>query len=101
VHGAYEEIARAVEERLAPDARVASAVGWHLSVYLGRPVHSLVFAIRRSGDVASAEGVIDRYGLNTVVLTRLSEAERGALPYFEKRYAGESAGPARVFRVRP
>lgn len=95
--------ARAFEERLAPDARLGARVGWHYALLLDRPVWSLRFAIDRSPkrNVAAMEEVIDRYGLNTIVVGP-DKIESFYLPYLMSRYGqGERAGEGWVFRVRP
>jgi hypothetical protein len=113
-HHARIEQARAWNEHLPPDARLASAIGWHHSLYVGRMVHSLYFAIRRRaraddpGDgrpadpsvMKAAEEVIDRYGLNTVILST-DPSDLSMLGYFQRKYGnGVRAGDGWVFRVR-
>jgi hypothetical protein len=114
-HEANLEQARDWNEHLAPDARCASAIGWHHSLYLGRMVHSLYFAIRRraraddAGDgrpadpsvMQAAEEVLDKYGLNTVILSN-DPSDLSMLAYFQRKYGnGLRAGEGWVFRVRP
>jgi hypothetical protein len=114
-HHARIEQSRAWNERLPADARVATAIGWHHSVYLGRPVYSLYFAIRRKAreadarglkgparnEMSGAEEVIDKYGINTVILDA-NPSDRSLLPYFQLRYGnGVRAGEGWIFRVRP
>jgi hypothetical protein len=98
----YRSTCAAFAEHLAPDAVLAAPVGWHYAVYLDRPVYSLFFAVRRADDMQAAESVIDRYGVNTVVLSARVPADQAMLPYFEARYAGrvERSGESYVFRVR-
>jgi hypothetical protein len=113
-HRARIEQARAWNERLAPDARVASAIGWHHSVYLGRTVYSLLFAVRRRArdadaraamgadrnEMQAAEDVIDKYGVNSVILSG-GPSDQWPLPYFQRRYGpGLRAGDGWIFRVR-
>ena len=84
------------------DAVLAAGQGFHYGVYLDRPVVSLVHAVRRAHRRDAAEQIIDRYGVNTVVLSPLVEPDRRLAPYFIRRYGpGEPAGEARVWRVRP
>jgi len=114
-HAARVEQARAWNERLPSDARIASAIGWHHSVYLGRDVYSLLFAVRRRArdadargvrgaarnEMQAAEEVIDKYRVNTVILSGEAE-DQWPLPYFERRYGpGVRAGDGWIFRVRP
>jgi hypothetical protein len=114
-HRANIEQAQAWNEKLPADARLATAIGWHHSVYLGRTVHSLYFAVRRKAREADAKGlegaarnemsgaeeVIDKYGLNTVILDA-SRSDQSMVPYFQLRYRnGVRAGDGWIFRVRP
>jgi 4-amino-4-deoxy-L-arabinose transferase-like glycosyltransferase len=95
--------ARAFAEALPPDARLGARVGWHYALLLERPVWSLRFAIDRSPkrNVAAMEGVIDRYGLNTVLIGP-SKIESFYLPYLTATYGdGQRVGDGWVFRVRP
>jgi hypothetical protein len=101
-HRELAALASSIESVLAPDARLAAGQGFHYGVYLDRPVYSLVHAVRRAHRRDAAEQIIDRYGLNTVVLSPLIEPDRRLAPYFIRRYGlGEPAGEARVWRVRP
>ncbi len=101
-HRAFVELAAAVTERLAPDARLAAGQGLHYGVYLDRPVYSLMHAVRRLGLPDGAEEIIDKYRINTVLLSQLVPQDEALAPYFEERYGpGERAGSARVWRVRP
>jgi arylsulfatase len=100
-HARMVETAAAVEAALAADARLASAQGFHFAAYLGRPVYNLIHASRRAGRVDAAELVIDKYGLNTVVLSPASAQDRPFVEYFERAYGpGQAAGEALVWRVR-
>lgn len=116
-HQARIEQARAWNEQLPSDARLATSIGWHHSVYVGRTVHSLYFAIRRKTREADALGltggkraemqmqgaeeVIDKYHLNTVILDA-NPSDQSLLNYFRRRYGpGVRAGEGWIFRVRP
>ena len=84
------------------NARVAAPIGWHLSVYLDRPVYSLLFAVRRADDVGAVEPVIDKYRVNTVILWSAIPADQSMIPYFQKNYEGEAtAAGGHLYRVRP
>lgn len=115
LHRSRIEQAQAWNERLPSDARLAGMIGWHHSVYVGRPVHSLHFAIRRKARQADARGakgadrnemqgaeeVFDKYGLNTVLLSG-DPSDLYYLPHFQRRYGpGVRAGEGWIFRVRP
>ena len=114
-HRANLEQAREWNGRLLPDARLAAPIGWHDSVYLGRPVYTLYFAIQRKAresgargsrgaqrnDMQGAEDVIDKYDLNTVILGRAA-SDVALLPYFQRKYGpGIRAGEGWIFRARP
>jgi hypothetical protein len=99
-HDRFQTLCDDVAAKLAPDAQLAAEKGWHLSVYLNRPVHSLRLAVRRDGLRAGAESVIDRYDLNTVLVL---ENQRDYGAYFAKRYAGRlrrAAESTMIVRVR-
>jgi hypothetical protein len=100
-HRVYGDITRRFDERLSPADTLASMRGWHYSVYLDRPVFSLEFAVERAGRPAAAESLIDRYGIDTVLLSPANPVDRPVVEYFESRYGAEELDPlARVYRVR-
>jgi hypothetical protein len=99
LHGAWTALCSALSANLPADARLAASIGWHYSVYLDRPVHSLLFAVRRAG-VAGVEDVIDKYGIDTVILSDFTQPERSMREYFEKRYGVRSVGRGAIVRVR-
>lgn len=102
VHAAYTRACDGFRSRLASDARVAAPIGWHYAIFLDRAVYSLFFAVRRGGDMQAAERVIDKYGINTVVLWAAVPADKSMLAYFQQRYGGDATpGGGFVFRVRP
>src|SRR4029078_753647 len=101
-HLRYEQFAKEVRAALPADARVASDVGWHYAVYLDRPVYSLKFAVERAKSIAASEDVIDRYGIDTVLLWNFITPELRLVPYFESKYprpATLDGGGGYVFRV--
>ena len=88
--------------QLEPDARLASWQGWHYAVFLDRPVYSLKFAFERARNPDALEKTIDKYGVNTVILSPRASNDAPILPYFSDRYvARRPRGIAHVFRVRP
>jgi len=94
----------AVETCLEPDARLGTGHNWMYSVLLERPVASLFFRMHRQGDdVLAVEGVIDKYDLNTIVLSPARGIDRKLIPYFQEHYPAtmRMAGQLHVFRVRP
>ncbi len=102
---ARRELAAACNASLPKDARLASNIGWHWSVFLERPVYSLFFAARRSGRPEGAEAVIDTYGVDTVILRVDPPEDPVFLNYFATKYgrpaiAGGSGAAAAIFRVR-
>lgn len=101
-HRRYTQFAADVNAALPPDARIAAAIGWHHAVFLDRPVYSLFFGLRRAGTNEGAERVIDRYGIDTVVVWPVTPADRGLLPWLASRHApGRRVGEAVIYRVRP
>lgn len=122
LHEAYVESARRVNARLAPEARLGAYRGWHHAVFLERPVFSFEHACERaSGPEAARSGaldpagvgtateeIIDKYGLDTVLVTELGlpppvqRAERAFAAQLARRYgAPEDGAPAtRLVRVR-
>jgi hypothetical protein len=101
-HETFMAVASAVRGGLEPGARIGAPLGFHYSVLLDRPVYSLNFAVQRAGRMAAAEDIIDKYGLNTVILSPLFDEDRLILPYFVKQYGLSPTGqPAYVLRVRP
>jgi hypothetical protein len=100
-HRMMSQNSRGLEEKLDPEACVASAHGFFYSVYLQRPVYSLSLAARRAGHVDAVEQVIDRYGIDTVVLSPAIPVEQRLLGYIDARYdAVARAGTSLVFPVR-
>jgi hypothetical protein len=101
-HQAYSRFCSEVESQLPSDARLAAPIGWHYSVYLNRPVYSLMFAIRRAGNVGGAESVIDKYGVNTVILAPFTAPERELMKYFQQRYGSvmHTSQGGMIVRVR-
>jgi len=95
-------VARSVRDRLGAEDRLASARGPLWSVYLDRPVYNLRHAIRRAGRVEAAEAVLDRYGIDQVLLSPADPDDAPLVPYFTRVYgAGSAVGSARLWRVRP
>lgn len=101
-HQKLFERCAAIEEQLAPDARLATSFFWHYGVCLDRPVFSLWFTTERNhGWLPSAEPMIDKYEINTVVLTGAFPLDGRFLKYFGERYGFEhEPGSVFVARVR-
>jgi 4-amino-4-deoxy-L-arabinose transferase-like glycosyltransferase len=102
LHRAYLDTAAQVAPRLTPETRLGAYRGWHHAVYLGRPVYSFEQAVERGGNPAACEAILDKYGLDTVLLTPLGlpepvqRAERAFAAYVARRYGGPELGVTRV-----
>ncbi|HED67006.1 MAG TPA: hypothetical protein ENJ09_15800 [Planctomycetes bacterium] len=101
------EITRRFEARLQPDAVLGSYRAWHYAVLMERPIFALEFVVKRhldpetnQLDTRPLEELIDRYGINTVVLSPARRIDREILPYFEGKYGKQPDPLARVYRVR-
>lgn len=100
---AFEQLAADIAPRLAPDAVLAAPMrGWYFSIFLDRPVYSLNFAFDRARDMRAVEQLIDRYRIDTVLLSPWTDiAGRPMLPYFQARYPQlERVGTGAIARVR-
>ena len=80
---------------------LASNRPWHYAVLMDRHVYALEFVIRRSNEPEEVEALIDRYGIDTVLLSPAGDKDRDVLPYFEAVYGSQTGPLARVYRVRP
>lgn len=101
-HRAYAAVAAAVAPALNPDDRIAAGLGQHYAVHLGRPVYSFVMAIRRDHNrLRAADAIVEKYGIDTILLSPLVPFETEALlPHFERRYGpAQRLGPAYLIRV--
>ena len=85
-----------------PTASWPAPIGWHYSVYLERPVWSLFFAVRRADDMQAAERVIERHGVDRVLLAPRVPSDAAMLPWFLERYGDRARGgpESTVIRVR-
>jgi 4-amino-4-deoxy-L-arabinose transferase-like glycosyltransferase len=99
-HAHAEALARDLGVHLPSEARVAAPLGWHHSIYLGRPVWSLYFAVRRTKSIEAIEQIIDKYRIDHVVMSVDPPDDPVMLAWFRARYREESAGSGAVFRVR-
>ena len=92
-----------IEAWSEPDAVLASGRAWHLGVLLKRPVYALEFTWLRHRRPEELEQLIERYGINTVVLTAWEARDRMlANQYIDERYgaAKKSDAYVSVYRVR-
>ncbi|MFN0245012.1 MAG: ArnT family glycosyltransferase [Planctomycetota bacterium] len=102
-HAAFEALSAELAPRLAPsDVLAAPMKGWYFSVFLDRPVYSLYFAWDRARDMRAVEALIDRYGVDTVLLSPWTDvAGKPMLPYFQARYPRfERLATGAIARVR-
>ena len=83
--GRMRHAAKQLESRIPAEATLASVRGFHLHMLLDRPVYSLRWAGRRAAGVAGIESVIERYGIDTVILEPSQELDRSFEPYFVER----------------
>ena len=90
----YEAVAQEIDERFDEEARFAAPIGWHLNVYLERPVYSLLFAAQKKSDRGIDQVIADR-NIDAVLLIPSEgkwEAEYIGR-YLEERYGpGEDLG---------
>lgn len=84
-HVFYERFAAEVAAAVPADRRVASPIGWHLAVFLDRPVWSLFFSMRRAGGPEGALAAIDRHRIDAVALSPRVPADRGLAPWLATR----------------
>lgn len=79
-------------------ARVASAIGWHWSVHLKRPVWSLALAGRRGGASAVKE-LLDRRAIDAVVLADFLPEDRALVPLLTQLWGAPArSGDVSLFR---
>ncbi len=95
-----ERVTRRFEERLEPDAVLASTRAWHYAVLMERPVYALEFALRRDERPRSIEPILDKYGINTVIVTPTRARDQSTIRYLEGRYPSKKDPIAFVYRVR-
>ena len=99
-HRQLKQLATGYEQNITDDDIIASFRGWHYSVFLERPIYSLQFGFLREGGPSGAEELIDRYGINKVLLSPNVALENHFVPYFQSKYPVKSRGAALVFDVR-
>lgn len=102
-HERFQELSVALEEKLAPDARVGAALGWYYAVFMERPVWSLHFAILRQGDLPKAvEQTIDAYDLDAVIVSPYLPEEHALTEYLRACYGvPRRQGVPALVKVRP
>ncbi len=106
-HADALEQAAAWRAVLGDRTRLASNIGWHASVYVGRPVWSFYFAAKRAGteddsrpDLDAVDRVLQSEDIEAVILSS-DPADRAWIPWLERRYGRpEVAGRGLVFKTR-
>ncbi|HEX6883456.1 MAG TPA: hypothetical protein VF530_08755 [Planctomycetota bacterium] len=74
LHEAQVRLARQVNERLPPEARLGAYRAWHHSVYLERPVHGFEPALARAGNPGERVTIarlVERHALDAILLGEL------------------------------
>ncbi len=100
-HRFYERYAAEVRAVVPPEQRIASQIGWHLAVYLDRPVWSLFFSARRAGGPEGALAAIERHRIDAVALSPRIASDKSIAPWLAARMdAVWSSADAAVLRVR-
>ncbi len=79
-HEFYVRYAAEVAAAVPREQRVATQIGWHLSVYLDRPVWSLFFAAKRAGGLQGAFEAIEKYEIDAIALSPRVVSDRGVQP---------------------
>ncbi len=102
---ARRELADAWNAKLPPDARLASTIGWHWSVFLERPVYSLLFAARRAGGPAGVTPLLSKYGVDAVLMRVDPPDDPAFVGWLEKslgppEIVGPPGAKGAIFRVR-
>lgn len=97
MHHFRTQLALRIAGELGP-ARVAAPIGWHWSVYLDRPVWSLVLAARRNG-AAGLDATLARHSIETVILTDFQVEDAPLKEYFQRKWGPpKSYGGVDVYR---
>jgi hypothetical protein len=99
-HQLQEQYFAALSEHLPEDARIAAFSGFAYNVFLEQPTFSLKRAIVREGVRDGLDLILDRYDIDTVVLSPERGIRREQLEFELLRRAGppEMVGSARVWR---
>ncbi|MEQ1894803.1 MAG: glycosyltransferase family 39 protein [Planctomycetota bacterium] len=102
LHTAFARNAEQVKKNLAPDARLGAYRGWDHAVYLERDVFNLENAVRREGLALAVPALIEKYRLDTLLLTPLglpesvAREERAFAAEVVRRHGGRELGLVRV-----
>jgi len=99
-HAKLAQVADDLAPLLTDDTVLATLKGHDYMVQLDRPVVSLRFVLDKAREISPIEATIDKYGVNTVFLSRRHAA--GSIgDYLKGLYGpGKEAGSITVWRVR-
>jgi hypothetical protein len=98
-HAAWAGVAADVAAATPEGARLAAPTGWHLSVFLGRPVYSLFFAAKRSG-WSGIQQVLEKYQIDYVVVHPIWKSPGLAQALEREEAPATRSGETLMFRVR-
>jgi len=102
LHRAFERTAEQVRASLPPDARLGAYRGWDHAVYLERDVFHFEQSLARLGPQRGSAMVIEKYRLDTVLLTPLglpvpvARAERAFAAELARLHGGRDLGLLRL-----
>jgi hypothetical protein len=100
-HQRMQALSNALSRSLPPDARLATSVGWHWAVYLGRPVFSLAPRVKHDPRKSAVDLVLDRYQLNTVFCDPTRSIDHAVSDLMHERFGEPNyADSLEVWRVR-
>jgi hypothetical protein len=74
---------------------------FHYSVFLERPVYSVLVVLRRANRPEAADALIEKHGIDTFVLSRRRPSDMLYAEYLHRRFGEpEQVGQALIFRIR-
>jgi hypothetical protein len=85
-HRRFTATCEALARRFPAETVLAATVGWHLSVYLQRPVYSLAPAIRSREDMSQMDRVVERYGIDVVICADFVKDHHNFDQYMRSRF---------------
>jgi len=101
-HRHFEQACSIIDSRVPSTVRLGSGTGWHYNACLGRSVYGLKHTVFRAGTPDAVEQAIDKYRIETVVLSDRDPLDRSLLGYFQGHYTDvEKVGELTFIRVRP
>lgn len=100
-HVRLQNLVRELVVELPADAKLATIRGFHLTMLMEQPVYSLRWAYRLALGMEGVDAVVDRYGVNTVLLDPEVNLDAKSEALFVEHYgAGMQIGGVRIIRVR-